>query len=128
MLFTLDLNMIIVILFYEKVDGWPIWSEKFLAESRRSGLKDLLQVKLPIPTMYEEIDEGTESGKKKYLIIELNEIAYTELILSIDVKTSSRKVAFNLIKGCKSKYYPDGNAASAWERLKTSMSLSQLLL
>jgi hypothetical protein len=66
----------------------------------------------------EEIDEGTESGKKKSMTIELNEIAYTKLILSIDVKTSSGKVAFNLIKGCKSKNYPDGNAAVAWERLK----------
>ena len=44
--------------------------------------------------------------------------AYTELILSIDVKSSNGKIAFNLIKGCKSKDYPDGNAASAWERLK----------
>ena len=52
------------------------------------------------------------------MTIELNEIAYTELILLIDVKTSSGKVAFNLIKGCKSKDYPDGNAAVAQERLK----------
>jgi gag-polypeptide of LTR copia-type len=44
----------------------------------------------------------------------LNEIAFTELILSIDVKTS----AFNLVKGCKTKDHPDGNAASAGERLK----------
>ena len=57
-------------------------------------------------------------GKKMSKIIELNEIAYTELILSIDVKSSNGKIAFNLIKGCKSKDYPDGNAASAWERLK----------
>jgi hypothetical protein len=48
----------------------------------------------------------------------MNEIAYTELILSIDVKTSSGKIAFNLIEGCKSKEYPDGNTAIAWERLK----------
>jgi hypothetical protein len=28
---------------------------------------------------------------------ELNEVAYTELILSIDVKTSDGKIAFNLV-------------------------------
>jgi hypothetical protein len=72
----------------------------------------------------EKFDDGTESGKKKSIAIE---IAYTELILSIDVKTSSGKIAFNLIKGCKSKDYPDGNAAISWERLKKSMSLSLLL-
>jgi hypothetical protein len=38
--------------------------------------------------------------------------------LLIDVKTSSGKTAFNLVKGCKTKDHPDGNAASAWERLK----------
>ena len=52
------------------------------------------------------------------VIIEMNEIAYTELILSIDVKTSSGNVAFNIVKGCKSKDYPDGNSFTAWERLK----------
>ena len=51
-------------------------------------------------------------------IIELNKIAFTAVILSIDVKTSNGKIAFNLVKGCKSKDYPDGNAATAWERLK----------
>jgi hypothetical protein len=56
--------------------------------------------------------------KKKSIAIELNEIAYTELILSIDVKTSSGKIAFNLTKGCKSKDYSDGNVAIAWKRLK----------
>ena len=66
----------------------------------------------------EEIDEESESGKKKSVIFELNEIAYTKLILLLDVKTSSGKVAFNIIKGCKSKNYSDGNAAIAWERLK----------
>jgi hypothetical protein len=30
-------------------------------------------------------------------------IAYTELILSINVRTSNGKVAFNLVKGCKKK-------------------------
>jgi hypothetical protein len=113
-----DLNTIRVIPFYGKVDEWPIWSERFLAKSRHFGFKDLLLGKLSIPKVDENFDEGTESGKKKSIAIEMNEIAYTELILSIDVKTSIGKVAFNLIKGCKSKYYPDDNAAIAWERIK----------
>jgi hypothetical protein len=49
----------------------------------------LLLGKLSIPTVDEEIDEGTESGKKKSITIELNEIAYTKLILSIGIKTNS---------------------------------------
>jgi hypothetical protein len=33
-------------------------------------------------------------------------------------KASNGKVAFNIIRGCKTKDYPDGNGAIAWERLK----------
>jgi hypothetical protein len=51
-------------------------------------------------------------------IVEWNEIAYTELILSIDVKAINGKIAFNIVKGYKTKDYPDGNAARAWEKLK----------
>jgi hypothetical protein len=38
----------------------------------------------------------------------------------IDVKSSIGKVAFNVIKGCKNKYHPGGNAAISWERLKNT--------
>jgi hypothetical protein len=113
-----DMNSIRVIPFYGKADEWPIWSERFLSKSRRFGFKNFLLGKLSIPTVDDYFDEETESGKKKSIAIEMNEIAYNELNLSVDVKTSSGKVAFNLIKGCKRKDYPDGNAAIAWERLK----------
>jgi hypothetical protein len=66
----------------------------------------------------EEIDETSDIGKKKYIIIKLNEIAYTELILWIDIKASSGKVAFNIIRGRKTKYYPNGNNGISRERLK----------
>jgi hypothetical protein len=52
------------------------------------------------------------------MTIKLYEIVYTKFILSIGVKISSGKVAFNRIKGCKNKDYPDSNVAIAWERLK----------
>ena len=113
-----DLNTIRVIPFCGKADEWPIWSEKFLSKARRHGLKDLLLGKLSVPRSDEEFDVTSEIGKEKSRIIELNENAFTELILSIDVKTSSGKTAFNLVKGCKTKDHPDGNAATAWERLK----------
>ena len=87
----------------------------------------MLLGKLSIPKADEEIDEGPEAGKKMSVIIQMNEIAYTKLILSIDVKTSSGKVAFNIVKGCKSKDYPDGNAFNACKRLKKSMNQSQFL-
>ena len=108
-----DLNTIRVIPFCGKVDEWPIWSEKFLAKAKRYGFKDLLLGKLSIPKVDDVFDEISEEGKKMTKVIELNEIAYTELILSIYVK-----IAFDIVKRCKTKDYPDGNAASAWEKLK----------
>jgi hypothetical protein len=36
----------------------------------------------------------------------------------IDVKASSGKVSFNMIRGYKTKDYPDGNDDISWERLK----------
>jgi hypothetical protein len=77
------MNTIRVIPFYGKVDEWPIWSERFLAKSRRFGFKDLPLGKLSIPKVDEKFDEGTESGKKKSIAIEMNEIAYTKLILVV---------------------------------------------
>jgi hypothetical protein len=94
-------------------DLFPVIRDAVHLRRNYFGFKDLLLGKLSFPTADGEIDEESESGKKKSAIIKLNEIAYTELILSIDIKTSSGKVAFNLIKGCKSKNYPDGNVAVA---------------
>jgi hypothetical protein len=59
--------------------------------------------------MDKEIDKNTDIGKKKSMIIESNETSYTELILLIDIKTSSNKVDLNIIKGCKTMDYPDCN-------------------
>jgi hypothetical protein len=39
-------------------------------------------------------------------------------LLSIDVKTSFGKIAFNIMTGCKSKDSPDGNVTTAWEKIK----------
>jgi hypothetical protein len=122
-----NLNTIRVIPFYGKVDEWPIWSERFFDKSRRFGFKDLLLGKLSIPMLDEKFDEGTESGKKKSIAIELNEIAYTEVILSIDVKTSSGKVAFNLIKAVRAKTTQMVMLLLHGKGSRRSMSLSLLL-
>jgi hypothetical protein len=55
---------------------------------------------------------------KIMILSQRKKLDYTELILSIDDKTSGGKVAFNLVKGCKNKDYADGNASMAWKRLK----------
>jgi hypothetical protein len=48
----------------------------------------------------------------------LNELAFKELILSIDISNRSGKIAYGFVKGCTTKDYEDGNASLAWEKLK----------
>ena len=38
-------------------------------------------------------------------------------MLSINTSTAAGKVTFHIIKGCKTKYYTNGNASKAWKRL-----------
>jgi hypothetical protein len=113
-----DLSTLRVIPFYVKHDEWLTWSKKFLAKASRYGFKDVLLGKVRIPMTDKDYEVDTEEGKKLRITADMNELAYTELILSIDDKTSNGKVVFNLVKGFKNKDYADGNASLAWERLK----------
>jgi len=113
-----DISAIRVLNFSGKKDEWPSWSEKFLAKAKRSGTKDVLLGRIQIPKTLDFVDEKTEEGKKQLKIIDLNELAFTELILSIDVSSSAGKIAFGIVKSCKTKEYEDGNAALAWEKLR----------
>jgi hypothetical protein len=71
--------------------------------------------KLQIPKTSEELEEKSRRMMKN---ADLNELAFTELILSIDVSNTSGKIAFGILKSCKRKDYEDGNATHAWEKLK----------
>jgi hypothetical protein len=51
-------------------------------------------------------------------IIDLNDMTFTELVLSIDVSSSGGKIAFGIVKSCKTKDYEDCHAGLAWETLK----------
>ena len=113
-----DFSAIRVLNFSGRKEEWPSWNEKFLAKAKRSGIKDVLLGKVEIPSSLDIIDEKTEEGKKLLRIADLNEIAFTELILSIDVSNSNGKIAFGIVKSCKSKEFEDGNAALAWDKLK----------
>jgi hypothetical protein len=89
-----------------------------LAKERRSGIKDIILDKVTIPKNNEEGNEKTDEGKNKLKISDLNQLAYTELILSINIRISSGESAFNMVKGCKNKDYTECHADMAWERLK----------
>jgi hypothetical protein len=81
-----------VIPFYGKGDEWPTWNKKFLAKAKRCGFKDLLLRKLSIAKTDEVYEVEIEVRKKKRIITDLNEFAYTELILSIDERPATERL------------------------------------
>ena len=115
---TNDEKTIRVITFSGKKTEWPIWEEKFLARAARKKYKDVLLGKVEIPKSTDDLTTSNTENKKKLKVRELNELAYQDLILSIDGTTKAGRVAFQIVKMSKVKDYEDGNAALAWERLK----------
>jgi hypothetical protein len=113
-----DFSSIRVLPFSRNKDEWPFWSEKFLAKIKRSVFKDLLLFKVNSPKSDEEINENTEIVKVLMNNADLNEMTYTDLILSIDIRSSSGKVVFSIIKGFKSRDYNNGSSALTWVNLK----------
>jgi hypothetical protein len=109
-----DLGAIQVLSFSGSKDEWPTWSENFLAKAKRSGVKDVLLGNVLIPKSSELLDEKKDEGKRILRIIDLNEMAFTELVLSIDLSSSSGKIAFGIVKSCKAKDYENGHADLPW--------------
>ena len=115
--------------------GFKIWARKFLARANRKGYKKLLTGTTPIPTITQfEASEDEANDAKKTIVKNwnLNELAFEDLLLSINTKTSSGTTAFNLVDTCTTSDQPDGNCKIAWDRLvskyqpKTAPSYIQL--
>jgi hypothetical protein len=87
-----NLSTIIVIPFYGKSEEWPTCSESFSAKERRYGYENVLLGRFKVPRIDEDYHIKSEEGKKLTIATDMNELAYTELILSTDEKLSSGKV------------------------------------
>ena len=98
-----------IIEFSGKQSDWDVWSEKFLARAKCKGYKKLLLGSEKVPTQ-EQIDlaksSSSSTDKKIIKLGELNKLAYEDIVLSINHMSSSGKVAFILIKNCKSEEFP----------------------
>ncbi len=91
---------ICVLVFNGKKADWPAWEEKFLAKATRKGIKTILvDDTIVIPKSNEVLDESVESDQKKLAIRQMNDQAYSELILSIDTTQSVGKGCVQYCKG-----------------------------
>ena len=132
---SLEQKSIKVIEFTGKDKDWKIWSRKFLAQANRKGYKKLLSGATAIPTESEytaAAGGSTDAEKLTVKLWQLNELAFEEILLSINGQTKQGKIAFNLVDNCTTAEQPEGNCKIAWERLvhkyapKTAPSYIQL--
>ena len=99
---------------------WPIWSEKFLARGDVKGYKDILtgKVKVTSDEDYDSMEAGAPKTKAKALR-KLNKDAFIDMLLSITADTETGRIAFQVVKGSKTKELSDGDARAAWKKLNS---------
>ena len=108
-----------VVSYNGKKKDFATWEEKWLAKAKRKGYKEVVLGTVPIADHFDLMADDDDAAKEvKMNIRELNEFAYSDLILSMDTDKSGGKVAFNIVKRSKTREYPDGNVAVAWQGLK----------
>jgi hypothetical protein len=84
------------------------WHVKFLVEPKHSRVKDVLLGKILIPKSFEVFDVKADKDKQMLWVIEMNELAIKQLVLSINVSSSSGKTVFGIVKRCETKDYEGG--------------------
>ena len=101
------------------------WSEKFLLHGKQKGYEILVTSgsmsgmdKISPQDEYENAHKGDADLNEKIIkLSDLNELAYEDLILSINTSSSAGKNAFELIWNAKSADFSKGNCKIAWGRM-----------
>ena len=103
---------ITIIPFDGSTKQWKIWSMKFLAQARRKGYKDILTGKETVPNDNAPTPLSDADDKLR----KLNELAYEDIILSMDGSKTTGRVALRLVETATMDM-ADGNAREAWKKL-----------
>jgi gag-polypeptide of LTR copia-type len=117
-----------VALFSGKPKDCLAWMEKFLAKAKCKNLKhiylmDLSKKKIPTAVELENLDQIDPDDKILIDLVKVNEDAYSELIMSINMNTMAGMMAFRIVVSTTMTEYPGGNAPIAWIRLKVNYQL-----
>ena len=122
-----------VLEFSGKRSDWDPWSEKFMATAEYENFCKLLLCSknlatvdvVPTHQVIEDIEAKStksEEDKKILELAKLNKKCYRDLMLSMNSDSSRGRVAFRLVKNCKSSEYPEGNSRLAWRRLNAKFA------
>ena len=122
-----------IIHFSGKKDEWQVWSEKFLARARRKNYKGILTGSERVPPVSMSANgEAIERTDAERRLDNANELAFEDLVLSVDGTTEAGRVAFGIIRSSKTTELPEGDARLAWEKLErkyvSKTALSRLML
>ena len=105
---------------------FKLWSRKFCARANRKVYLTLLRGTQRIPALSEYIaaegDPSNATNKITIKLWKLNELAFEDIILSINHTTNQGKTAFHLVDTSITTDQPDGNCKLAWENFTQSIS------
>ena len=90
---SLEDKAICLIAFNGKQVNWTMWEEKFLAKVNIKGYKRILLWKETTPADEKEFDKSNPEGNEMKHLRNVNQLAYTDLILSIDGSSVNSCVA-----------------------------------
>jgi gag-polypeptide of LTR copia-type len=71
--------------------------------------------KVDVPKTADSLTVGKDDDKIK--VRDMNEMAYSDLIMAMDTSTKQGMVAFNLVMSSKTTEFRDGHAGISWKRL-----------
>lgn len=94
-----------------------MWEEKFLAISRGKVYTCIINGTDTNPKSIRVLDTSNEIGKAAKKARDTNDDAYEDAMLSIDRKNKDKRVAFGIVKGCRTNDLPDGDVYLVQKRL-----------
>ena len=102
-----------VVPFSSKKEDWDMWQIKHVGRARVRGTYGVLMGTEAVP----KVEAGVAPSSDEEEIIELNTIAYNDLLQSC-----SEAISFNLVRTGITEDLPDGSAAQAWKNLCSKYS------
>lgn len=100
----------------EKYDDWAFVQEARSHVKKYAPILNGTKTLRTVAEMAAETDQAKKDEDEK--IVEMNNLAFSNLVLSIDSNKTKGKRARKIVRGTKSADYPNGNAKLAWDKLK----------